>query len=112
MKKILLVISFLLASNNSFAGPLEGKIREAFIKTFDKSCLDTQTKMPVNDGLSPSILLKYCHCNAEMIADAPNASTVIPAIGRHDMPITTYSALMQHASEYCAKQLLKDFVSK
>ena len=95
-----------LFSYHSFAAPLEGEYRNNFIKSFNKSCMKTQTQMPENDGISISKLAEYCQCNAEEIANTPNASSVLPAIESGDMPLSSISSVMNLSSKYCAKKVL------
>ena len=105
MKKIIILMGLFLASHHSFAAPLHGEYRNIFIKSFNKSCMETQLNMPENEGLSISTLAEYCQCNAEEVSNTPNASSVLPAIGRGEMPLSSMTSVLNLTSKYCANKV-------
>ena len=64
------------------------------------------TPLIEDNGISISKLAEYCQCNAEEIANTPNASSVLPAIESGDMPLSSISGVMNLSSKYCAKKVL------
>ena len=105
MKKIIILMGLFLVSHHSFAAALKGEYRNIFMKSFNKSCMETQLHMPENDGLSISTLAAYCQCNAEEVANTPNASSVLPAIGRGEMPLSSMSSILDLAGKYCTNKV-------
>ena len=108
MKIIILAIYFLLTcfSNTVLADKLKGEYRKSFLKGFNKSCLENQKNMPINKGVSLKVLGKYCECVGVNLADTPNADYVLPSIDNGDMPLSSYSDILNVSSQYCAKKIL------
>jgi hypothetical protein len=88
---------------------LKGKTRTSFVESAVESCERTQSAMRENVGVSKEVIVKYCACYSNRMADTLSGSD-LKAAGPNPtvetMPVR-FTDLAQKASDYCVETALK-----
>lgn len=81
-------------------------VRESFIQGSNESCIDTQGSNPANAALSHSVIVSYCSCVSNNIAEQiTNAE--IAAISKEGALPVGFQEKMDAVSKACAEITLK-----
>jgi len=86
--------------SSAYAG-LTGEVRDNFIGSFNSSCIQNQLADKGNSGVSRSILMLYCSCAGNYVADRLNNKD-IQFLERGDTMTPTLNKLLQQGATYCA----------
>ena len=86
---------------------LEGKFREGFVRGARNSCLTKQKADAANSQISEPLLVAYCACTADYIADNSKADDMLLAAGdiSHGDPPEWLKDLGKQATTYCVANL-------
>ena len=100
---LLAIMSLAITQNVSFA-KLTGEDRSMFLNSAIPSCYETQRSMSVNRDISNSLLLKYCECTFEIVADTLTA-TYLKEFGVGNIPPNKIVPVINIASNHCIKKV-------
>ena len=90
----------------ALAGALEGSNRESFIKSSNESC-NKKGSTPENLKIfTPAMIVRFCSCVTEKVADKITAPEVIAAI-RDGKPSADTEAMVRAVSPGCLKDAVQ-----
>jgi hypothetical protein len=114
MRSVRIIAGVLVAlglSATAAQAKLEGEFRTGFVRSAQASCLKKQRAAAVNAQLSDSLLVAYCTCTADYVAENADANQMVLSggdISRGIMP-AWLADMGKQATRYCVANI-KDYV--